>query len=642
MLTTLFMNGKALGLTPIAVEDAESDLFTSNDLKPDWNTSSATKIVLSDQGSTISGNGAYVYDGNIHIIYAGRYVLTGSLSNGSVIIDADKNDKIWVSLDGAAIHCEDSAAIRIEQADKVFLTLADGSKNTVSSGSEYNAEVTASGVDGAIYSRDDLTINGSGALVVETGYCHGIVCNDDLVITGGDIAVTAAQDGIHANDSVRIRSASLSISAGDDGITVSNDDETAFLHVESGNITIPACYEGMEAINITITGGTIDIAPTDDGINANGNGSNSVIRITGGDVTIINPDGRDADGLDSNGSIYIEGGNIFISVSDSGGSCALDYGSENGGECIISGGTVIACGGSMMAEGFDESSPQGFLMYSTNAAAGSTISLEDSTGKVLLSEEIPCGFSSAVLSTPELSIGDTCIISIDGVQEEITIDNSSTSGFGPVGMFGGGMRGGRGRDGMNSGQEDNRRPFFDGQEGKEPQSGMPQDFPARPDDQDFSPQQGMEPPDGMEEFPVRPDMPGGGDWADRQEIEPPGDMEESPAQPDISNGGDWANRQEIEPPGDMEEPPTQPDISNSGDWADRQEMGEAGERPFAPGTGTMPEDGTRPLRQDWGQMTPEEDSSSSNLSADTWILLGISVLTLLAGLFIAHRVKHFH
>ena len=456
-LTVLLMSGKIFAVTSVINAEASNGLFTANDMNADWDTSSATKITLSDQNTIINGNGAYIYNGDLYIAYAGHYVITGELTNGSVIIDADKSDKIWILLDGVTLHSNDDAAIRIEQADKVFLTLADGTESTVSSGSEYDEEIISSGVDGTIYSRDDLTINGTGTLIVDTEYCHGIVCNDDLVISGGNITINAIQDGIHANDSVRIRDAAISIFAGDDGITVSNDDETAFLYIESGSIAIPACYEGLEAIDITIAGGVIDIIPTDDGINANGSGRDSVIRIVDGDITIINPSGRDADGLDSNGNIYIEGGKVFISVSDSGGNYAIDYGSENGGECVISGGTVIACGSSAMAEGFSADSSQGFLMYNTAAAAGTTISLEDSTGKELISEEIPCSFSSLVLSTPELQLGDICTIIIDGLQEQITIDNSSTSGFGPSGMFGGGMHNNGNRGEMTGGHNFERQ-----------------------------------------------------------------------------------------------------------------------------------------------------------------------------------------
>lgn len=435
MLTVLFMNGKALGITVLASEDESGDLFTANDLNADWDITGATEITLSDDGTTVKGNGAYVYNGDVYIVYAGKYILTGGLTDGNVIIQADGDDKIWLMLDGVSIHCEDDAAIRIEQADKVFITLADGTENTLSSGSQYKEDVISAGVDGTIYSRDDLTINGSGALYVTAAYQHGIVCNDDLVLTGGSVTVEAAQDGLHANDSVRIKDTDINIAVGDDGITVSNDDETAFLHIESGNINISSCYEGLEAMDITIAGGTIDIAPTDDGINANG--SSSAIRITGGDITIMNASGRDADGLDSNKDIYISGGKLFISVVGDGGNSAIDYGTENGGVCEISGGTVIACGSSAMAEGFDSSSTQGFLMYNTSADAGTKVSLESADGRVILSEEIPYSFSSVVISTPEITVGDTCTITIGETSEKVVIDNSSgNSGFGMGPMFG--------------------------------------------------------------------------------------------------------------------------------------------------------------------------------------------------------------
>ena len=472
VLTVLLLNGRSLGIVSVMSAEVNDGMFTARDLDADWNVSSATRIVLSDQGATIDGNGAYVYDGNVCIAYAGYYVLTGELTDGSIVIDAEKSDDIWIALDGVTLHCEDDAALRVEQADKVFLTLADGTKNTISSGGQYSEESVASDTDGAIYSRDDLTINGTGELVIDAAYRHGIVCNDDLVIAGGNLTIHAAEDGIHANDSVRVRDAAISIAAGDDGITVSNEEETSFLYVASGNISISECYEGMEATDITIAGGNIDIAPTDDGINANGYGGNAVIRITGGDITIINPSGRDADGLDSNGDIYIEGGRTFISVTDGGSNCALDYGSENGGECIVSGGTVIACGGSAMAEGFDADSPQGFLMHSVKAAAGTTIKLTDAQGRELLSKEIPCSFSSAVISTPALEVGDICTIEVGDAQEQVTIDNSSAEGFMAMGMRGGGMRGGGRQNDMRPSDkpemfDDERRPdkpeMFDGE-----------------------------------------------------------------------------------------------------------------------------------------------------------------------------------
>lgn len=448
MLSVFLVYAKGAGFVTVMRGEAVSDMFTAADLDASWDTASATKIALSDKGSKIDGSGAYIYEGDVHIVYGGRYVLTGSLTDGSVIIDADKSDKVWILSDGVSIHSDDDAAFRVEQADKVFLTLADNTESSFSSGEQYNEDAAKRGVDGVIYSRDDLTINGTGSLFVKAEYRHGIVCNDDLVISGGNITISAPQDGIHANDSVRICKADISISAGDDGITVSNDDETASLYVESGNISVTECYEGLEAVDIMIAGGMIDIMSTDDGVNASGSGENSVIRITGGDVRIVNSFGRDADGLDSNGNIYIEGGKVFISVPDDGGNCALDYGSENGGECVVKGGIVVACGGNAMAEGFDAASPQGFIMYNTSAQAGTTITLEDADGTVLLREEIPCSFSSAVLSTPDLAVGDVCKVTIGEEETQITIDNIANSDFAPAGMFGGGMRGGKNRGEM--------------------------------------------------------------------------------------------------------------------------------------------------------------------------------------------------
>ena len=452
LLTILFMNGKALGITTVLGEENSDAMFTENDLDAEWDTAGATEITLSDEGSTVSGNGAYVNNGDIYIVYAGKYVLSGELSNGSLIIEADGDDKIRLMLSGVSIHCEDNAAIRVEQAEKVFLTLQDGTENTLSSGSAYSEEAVSANVDGTIYSKDDLTIGGAGSLKVTAEYQHGIVCNDDFAVTGGTLNVTAVQDAIHANDSARIKEANLTLSAGDDGITVSNDDETSFIYVESGNITIPSCCEGLEAVQITVAGGTLDIAATDDGLNANGYSGNSVINITGGEITVTVENGRDADGIDSNKDIYISGGKIFISVSDSGGSCAIDCGSENGGKCEISGGTVLACGSSGMAEGFDSSSTQGFLMQTVSASAGTTVTVRDADGNELISEKVPCSFSSVLVSTPEMKVGDTCTLIVGDTETEINIDNTSSGG----GFGGGRIPGGKG---LGGGQMPNRGGF---------------------------------------------------------------------------------------------------------------------------------------------------------------------------------------
>lgn len=574
VLTVLFMNGEALGITKIVDEDAEqnsdSAYFTTNDQDGTWDTTGAATITLTSDGASVSGNGAYVYDGNVVISEAGRYVFSGSLEDGSIIVDAHDSSKVWILLDGVEISCSDDACIRVDQADKVFLTLAEGSQNSLTSGSAYSDTALSDGTDGAIFAHDDITINGSGSLTVTAQYSHGISANDDLVIAGGNITISAVEDAIHVNDSIRIKDAAITVTAGDDGLLTSNEVENGYLYIESGTLDITAsgdgihttgditvaggeigisagddgihsdasafiqsgtvlisdCYEGIEALIIDVSGGDVSINCEDDGFNANGesggmfgggqmgggqmggafghggmdggadkgmsgerptppdmgardmtddmptppdtggegvssgipagpemdadSGSTqsladtedveTYISISGGTVRIVNEAGRDADGLDSNGDIKISGGTIYISLLGTGSNCAVDYASENGGVAEITGGTIIACGASSMAESFDSTSTQASILYNTSSVveAGATLTVTDADGSVLLSREVPCSFSSALISCPEMKVGGTYTVSAGEISEEITLEEISTTiGGTQGGMFGG-------------------------------------------------------------------------------------------------------------------------------------------------------------------------------------------------------------
>ena len=600
ILTALFMNGESLGLTKRVDEDAEqnsdTEYFTSNDQDGDWDSSEATVIKLNGNEAVISGTGAYANDGNVVITNAGCYIVSGSLTDGYLSVDAYDSSKVFIRLDGVEINCSDDACIRVEKADKVFLTLAEGSQNTLSSGSAYSNQALDDGTDGTIFAHDDLTINGSGSLTVTAAYRHGIAANDDLVITGGTITVNAAADAIHANDSLRIKEASITVDAGDDGLVTSNEEENGYLYIGSGIINVTAsddgihttgditlaggditvsagddgihsdasvyiqngtllidkCYEGIEALIIDVSGGDTTIYPADDGFNANGNSDSQIgaggmgggmnggmptpsdtgstasadgmqappdmnsgnmpappdmnsgnmpappgtgstasvggmqappdmnsnmnsgesnsqsssandeetyISISGGTITIINETGNDADGLDSNGDILISGGTIYVSLQGTGSNSAVDFGSESGGVAEISGGTIIACGASAMAEAFDSSSTQASILYNTStvAEAGTTLAIENTEGDTLLSWEVPCSFSSALVSCPQMEKGGTYTVVIGDDTEEITLEEISASyGDAQSSMFGGNMnwggmrpRGGRFGSNMN-------------------------------------------------------------------------------------------------------------------------------------------------------------------------------------------------
>ena len=488
LITAAFTRGESLGIQKIVPEEAQTD-FTDNDLYADWSTEGATVITLTGDNAEIDGEGAYFRDGDLVIYAAGSYVLQGTLTDGSVIVDetSKTSGKTWILLNGAVVSCSDSAALDIEEADKVFLTLADGTENSFTSGAEYSETAVENSIRGAIFSRDDLTINGAGSLSVTAEYRHGIVCNDDLRIAGGDISVTAKEDGIHANDSAVFGNMTLAISCKDDGITVSNDDDTDWLTVESGTINITECAEGMEAKTITIDGGDISVNFTDDGMNAGG--TDSLLTINDGTITLLSENGRDVDGLDSNGDIVINGGTVFVSVNADGMNNAIDFGSESGGQCYINGGTVIAAGSSGMAEAMSADSAQVSLMYKydTTNAAGETVQLLDENGSVLLEAEIPYSFSSLVLSSPDLSVGKSCTLVTGETENSVELSETAATfgnaGFGGMGGFGGGQGGGFGGHmggGMGGGP---MRENADG-EMPEPPEGMDGEMP--------------EPPQGME------------------------------------------------------------------------------------------------------------------------------------------------
>ena len=415
--------------------------------------------------------------------------------NGSIIVKADKSSKVWIRLNGVSVTCTDDACLRIDQAEKVFLTLTEGTDNTFTSCDTYSEEALADNTGGAIYAHDDLTINGTGNLTITAGYKHGIDANDSLVITGGNISITAPQDGIHVNDGFSFTSANLTIDAGDDGIH-----SDTFIYTEGGTILVNSCYEGLEAKTIDIAGGDITIYPTDDGINANGgattnggmgggpggggappggdNGSQggqsdndeknnttnnttndgeknnttetteeeeTYIRISGGTVTIINTTGNDADGLDSNGSIYIDGGTVLVSLPGGSANNAIDYGSENNGKAIVTGGTVLGFGGSGMAEEFSADSTQVAVLYNLDETveAGTTFRVLDQDGTEILAYTPTTTYSSIAFSSPQLVVGKAYTVEYGDTTAELTIE-STAQAVGTTGGMGGGP--GQGQD----------------------------------------------------------------------------------------------------------------------------------------------------------------------------------------------------
>jgi hypothetical protein len=269
----------------------KDDLFSDRDLSGDYKESDCKTITLSDNGSSSDGKGVKIDGNTITITKKGDYILSGSLSDGMIIVDVDDSDKVQLVLNGVDINSDTSSAIYVKQADKVFVTLAEGADNTLSNGGEFTA-IDDNNIDAVIFSKDDLTLNGTGSLTINSPAGHGVVSKDDLVITNGTYNVTASSHGFAGKDSIAVANGTFNVTAGKDGFHSENDDddEKGLIYIENGEfnlsvesdgisavneiyvadgyIKVEKSYEGLEARIVNICGGVVDVTSSDDGLNA--------------------------------------------------------------------------------------------------------------------------------------------------------------------------------------------------------------------------------------------------------------------------------------------------------------------------------------------------------------------------------------
>lgn len=592
--------------TSVSTDNMDFD-FSNKDTEYDYDESEATVIKESEDA--------------VKITAAGTYVITGRHS--SITVSAPDSAKVRIILKNATVQNSSGPAIYITAADKVFITAYKDTVNTVSDGSTYSSDFDGTNVDGAVFSKAELTLNGEGTLNVTGSYKCAVVSKDDLIICGltlnakslgsaiegkdcvkskdstvtvtssgdgikstnsedtargfvyiesglfnitaakdgiqaetlvklsggeinvtsgggapekvssggagrapfessssddeestngiragtlilaegGSITVSSADDTVHSNGDVQINGGKFTLSSGDDGIHADNA-----LIINSGEITVSKSYEGLEGKTVTITGGNIDITSSDDGINAaDGNSSSSggapganassdvYINISGGYIT-VNASG---DGVDSNGNIDISGGVILVSGPASDGNSALDC----DGTATVTGGTAIFCGSAGMAETFSDSSSQPSLMYTLDsaAAAGKSVALVNSEGKVIASFVPSKQYINIVISSPYLAVGSSYTLSVGGTvsgcDKNGYTDNGSISGaqsanevkissvsttYGKSGGIGGNMSGMGGQQaGGNQTLPDNGG----SQNGGKPQGGTPPELPGKTETQ---------------------------------------------------------------------------------------------------------------------------------------------------------------
>lgn len=402
------------GITSDETENEEKGFVTIED----------GEIIITSAGDGVSAETTLTVTGGVISIISG-----GGSANAQQKTD---NMRDWWDFDNSASD-DNSASCKGLKAGKALV---------ISGGS-----ITIDAQDDALHTDGDMTISG-GECILSTGD-DGAHAALSLTVLDGKITVLTSYEGLEENQ-ITLAGGELDITASDDGINANGGSDgfsggfgggfggrRSNMNSQSGDMTPPdnsnmqtppdgnapsgnpPTMPGQDAADSTTTDDTTDKQP--------------VLLITGGKIT-VNADG---DGLDSNGNLRVEGGDITINGPSNGGNGALDIGTENGGAGVIAGGTLIALGASSMAENFGSTSTQcAFLVTMNSFGAGETITITDSQGTVLYTGVTVKSANSVVFSSPDLTVGETYTVTIGS--NSATVTQSSTvvgnsNGFGGFG-----------------------------------------------------------------------------------------------------------------------------------------------------------------------------------------------------------------
>lgn len=311
---------------------SSADMFTERDLAGTYEESGAVYVTLSDDDITGETDGVVINEQTVTITAEGTYIFSGTLSEGQIVVDAD-NAKVQIVFDNVDITCASSAAVYVKSAEKVFVTPAEGSQNTLRNTDGYVA-IDDNNIDAVIFSKSDLTLNGTGSLTIVSADGHGIVSKDDLKITGGTYDITAAGHALSGKDSVRIADGTFILTAEKDGIHAENadDEEKGYIYIADGDFTITSDGDGMDASNIVqIEDGTFDITAGGGAANSQKTHESDMPGGPGGGMpqngekpdgenmpqdTTTDESGISTKGIKAGGSMYLNGGTYQIDSAD--------------------------------------------------------------------------------------------------------------------------------------------------------------------------------------------------------------------------------------------------------------------------------------------------------------------------------------
>ena len=425
-------------------------------------------IIYNSSSIQISGSGVSLKkNGTVRIREGGSYRITGNSSKARIVVDAAGED-VTIVLDNCDLSWADDEVIYFKEAASARIVLADNSENRLQSGAGDQITAADAEATGAVLRAScPLAIGGSGSLqvfgfinngiasdgniTIENGFITVSAANDalksrgDILIADGTLDLSSMNDALQADGCLTVSGGTLTLNASDDAVRVSGDmavsgglfsisalDDAVHcdggISFAGGTLNILTSHEGLESAGILITGGRIGIRASDDGINVSGDASvvsafpGSDFRMQSGIVTICSG----GDGIDSNRSVYLEGGTVIISGASADWDSAIDFGER--GEFVIDGGTVIAAGFSGMAESPSPESSQLAIFYCFDEIIPEntefTVTAED--GKIICLYSFENAYNCVIVSTPDISAGQTYRIEAGNYYDSIVL---SSSGF---------------------------------------------------------------------------------------------------------------------------------------------------------------------------------------------------------------------
>ena len=478
---------ESVSATPSAADTPPSAALSDSALDTAVSKRDASGEYDASEAATLSP------DGDLTITEAGTYILSGEYE-GMIVIEAGEEDKVQLVLENATITNENGPAIYVRSADKVFLTAAEGTVNVISDGSDYTLTDDDTALDAAVFSRDDLTINGSGQLTINGNYKHAVVCKDDLVITAKDLSVKAQNVGLNGKDSVKFSGATVSVTAGSDGVRSDNgsDAEKGYVSVVDSTLSIVSGKDGIQAETVfTAENATLSITSGGGSGARSGDASESYKGIKAGVSISINGGVYTIDALDdaihTNGSILISDGAFTLRSRDDGvhanekaeiSGGTLDITAYEGIEATY----VLIGGGDITIAASDDginAARKSSAYTPTVEITGGTVTITMGAGDT---DGVDCN-GNIIITGGTISISGNSSFDYDGTatftggtvivngQEVSTIPNQFMGGPGGMGVPGGmGGPGGfpDGQDGFGGGQDgfpDGQGGFPDGQGG---------------------------------------------------------------------------------------------------------------------------------------------------------------------------------